>query len=145
MSGPPREKHKLVADVCLLARDAVLLVRYRDVSKYDGQHGWFLPDDFLADGEHPLRAARRILAEQIGVREVRPMLGFVESFANGDWHLIFHTRLELASRPAVTPSDALVDARWFPLDALPPDDAMAHDGWARQVIERHRGTSTADD
>jgi ADP-ribose pyrophosphatase YjhB (NUDIX family) len=44
---------------------------------------WFLPDDILADGEHPPRAARRILAEQVGLADLRPTLGFIESLGNG--------------------------------------------------------------
>lgn len=42
-----REVHKLIADVAVLAGERVLLVKYRDVSAYDGQGGWFLPDDAL--------------------------------------------------------------------------------------------------
>ena len=42
--------HRLVADVALFARNRVLLVKYKDVSLYDGQRGWFLPDDFLRFG-----------------------------------------------------------------------------------------------
>jgi hypothetical protein len=33
--------HKMVADVAVLARSSVLLVRYGDTSKYDRQVGWF--------------------------------------------------------------------------------------------------------
>ena len=51
--------HKLVADVLVLAEGKTLLVRYNDLRKYDGQKGWFLPDDYLAFSEHPSDAARR--------------------------------------------------------------------------------------
>ena len=44
---------KVVADVAVRARDSVLLVRYEDVSKYDGERGWFLPDDYLATSNIP--------------------------------------------------------------------------------------------
>lgn len=60
--------HKLVADVALLAEGHVLMVRYRDTSKYDNQSGWFLPDDFLAHLEHPDDAAKRIVRIRQGSR-----------------------------------------------------------------------------
>jgi ADP-ribose pyrophosphatase YjhB (NUDIX family) len=122
----------------------VLLVRYADPAKYDGERGWFLPDDFLAEGEHPLRAARRILHEQVGLPELRPALGFIESFANGAWHLIFHHRIALRSRPPFAPSSALAEARWFAFDALPPTEDVAHDGWALEIVERHRRGEVSD-
>jgi len=49
--------HKLVADVAVLADRQVLLVRYQDTRNYDGQRGWFLPDDYLMFVEHPDEAA----------------------------------------------------------------------------------------
>ena len=45
--------HKLVAEVCVTAERHVLLVRYRDLARYHGARAWFVPDDFLAQGEHP--------------------------------------------------------------------------------------------
>jgi ADP-ribose pyrophosphatase YjhB (NUDIX family) len=56
--------HKLVADVCLISDDGVLLVRYQEPSGYDGERGWFLPDDFLRHSEHPDGAAKRILRDR---------------------------------------------------------------------------------
>jgi ADP-ribose pyrophosphatase YjhB (NUDIX family) len=138
--------HKLVADVCVLADGGVLLVRYRDTTKYDGEGGWFLPDDFLMHEEHPQRAARRILGDQVGLEGARPVLAFVESFGmeNGAWHLIFHHRLDLAVPPRLAPSPALADMRWFALDALPAPDDVAHHGWALELIERHRKGEVSD-
>ena len=82
---------KLVADVALFAGDRILLVRYRDVRKFDGETGWFLPDDYLRRLEHPEDAAKRILREQLGLEAPRLRLGLIESFeGNGAWHLIFH-------------------------------------------------------
>ncbi len=67
MDAPTCPHHKLVADVAVVAGDRVLIVRYKDVSRYDGQKGWFLPDDHLGHGEHPDRAAERILREQVEI------------------------------------------------------------------------------
>ena len=126
---------KLVADVAVVADDRVLLVRYQDVSRYDGQRGWFLPDDYLAEGEHPDAAAGRILREQAGL-ELNPALAEIESFADGAWHLIFHYRAAAAAPDAVRPGANVAAAQWFPLDALPPDAEQAHEGWAGDVLSR---------
>lgn len=37
--------HSLIADVAVLSGGKVLLVKCNDVDKYDGEVGWFLPDD----------------------------------------------------------------------------------------------------
>ena len=127
--------HKLVADVAVVAEGKVLMVRYRDTKPYDGQRGWFLPDDYLADGEHPDAAARRILREQAGL-ELEPTLAEIESLANGPWHLTFHYRAAAAATDAVRAGANVAAAEWFPLDALPPDAEQAHEGWARDVLSR---------
>jgi ADP-ribose pyrophosphatase YjhB (NUDIX family) len=129
-----REAHKLIADVAVLAGDRVLLVKYRDVSAYDGQRGWFLPDAPLVRPEHPEEGAGRIAREQLGL-DVQPRLDHIESFGNGAWHLIFHCRAELAAPIDVVPGDNVLAAEWFPLSALPSDEEMAHDGWGKQVLE----------
>jgi ADP-ribose pyrophosphatase YjhB (NUDIX family) len=127
---------KLVADVLLRAEDRVLLVRYAHPEKYDGQHGWFLPDDFVQHGEHPADAATRILADQLGLADVALALDHIESFDGDDWHLIFHFRGELARAAPALISSAVAEARWFDLRELPPRDDVAHDGWALDLIGR---------
>ena len=127
---------KLVADVAVVADGRVLLVRYEDVSRYDGQRGWFLPDDYLRRGEHPEEAAKRIVTEQTGLdpRELR--LFDIESFDGEAWHLIFHYVGVVAQPAPVASGPNVAAAEWFPLDALPPADEVAHHGWARDVLER---------
>ena len=127
---------KLVADVMVRHGERVLLVRYADPTKYDGEAGWFLPDDFLHRGEHPRDAALRILDEQVGITDLAPELDHVESFGgDGDeaWHLIFHFRAAAQSAVLRT-SRALSAAQWFALGALPQRDAVAHGGWALDLI-----------
>ena len=126
---------KLVADVAVVANRRVLLVRYKDVSRYDGQRGWFLPDDYLAEGEHPDAAARRILRDQAGL-QLEPALAEIESLANGAWHLIFHYRAAAVAPESVRWGANVAGAGWFPLDALPPDAEQAHEGWAADVLSR---------
>jgi len=129
-----REAHKLIADVAVLAGDRVLLVKYRDVSEYDGQRGWFLPDDALVRPEHPDEGAARIVRDQLGL-EVRPRLDHIETFGNGAWHLIFHFRVDLDAPVDMSPGANVLAAEWFPTSAMPADEQMAHDGWGKQVLE----------
>lgn len=75
---------------------------------------------------------------------MRPVLGFIESFGNGAWHLIFHHRLELATRPRIVESAAIASAAWFAVDALPPAADVAHGGWALEIIERQRSREVSD-
>ena len=128
-----REAHKLIADVAVLAGDRVLLVKYRDVSAYDGQRGWFLPDAPLVRPEHPDDGAVRILHDQLGI-DARPRLDHIETFGNGAWHLIFHFRADLDAPAPVVPGDNVLAAEWFPITALPRDQEMAHDGWGKEVV-----------
>jgi ADP-ribose pyrophosphatase YjhB (NUDIX family) len=60
------DERSLIADIALFANGKVLLVRYSESNKYDHQRGWFLPDAGIGPFEHPERAARRILHEQLG-------------------------------------------------------------------------------
>lgn len=129
--------HKLVADVCLFAEGQALLVRYRDVRKYDGETGWFLPDDYLQHLEHPDEAARRILQDQAGVTPPPVALSHIESFeGNGFWHLIFHYQAELARVAEVPLQGNILGARWFPLSALPAPEEVAHGGWGLETIQK---------
>jgi len=128
--------HKLVVDVALIASDNVLLVRYRDTSRYDNQQGWFLPDDYLDHLEHPDDGAKRILLEQVGLEPLEIQLAAIESFGNGAWHLVFHYRGQLEKIPALTPSENIAAARWFQLDALPEPAEVSHHGWALETIDK---------
>ncbi|HET7466159.1 MAG TPA: NUDIX domain-containing protein [Candidatus Dormibacteraeota bacterium] len=126
---------KLVADVTLRRGEAVLLVKYRDVRRYDGQTGWFLPDDYLRRSEHPLDAGLRILREQAGVDVAELDFGFVESFEGGaDWHIVFHLTGQADDGTQLTPGDNTEAARWFDASALPARDEVAHDGWALDIL-----------
>ena len=111
---------KLVVDVLLIAGEEVLLVKYEDPSKYDGEHGWFLPDDYLEPAEHPATAAVRILRDQVGLDPAPDLTLFdIESFANGAWHLIFHYCGEVSAPVDARPGANVAAAEWFALDALP--------------------------
>src|SRR3989441_8320048 len=113
--------HKLVADIAVLADRQVLLVRYKDTRSYDGQQGWFLPDDYLMFVEHPDEAAARILREQVGMAAPRITLDHIESFGGGQTrpHLIFHFKAKLRDALPGTARTKVLAARRFPLPALP--------------------------
>src|SRR6266700_2880328 len=127
--------HRLVADVALFAAGQVLLCRYRDVKRYDGQRGWFLPDDFLNHQEHPEDAARRILKEQSGLAAPVLRLGHIESFGDGAWHLVFHFVADLDEPRPFAAGDNVAEMAWFRLGSLPATDDVAHHGWALDVIQ----------
>jgi len=126
--------HKLVADVAIFDGHRVALVKYRNVARYDGQRGWFLPDDFLGHQEHPEQAAKRVAKEQTGVvlRTVR--LTHIESFGNSAWHLIFHYRADLPRAKKAKSGANVAALEWFDRSKLPPRDECAHHGWAVDVL-----------
>lgn len=128
--------HRLIADICVVAEDHVLLVRYDDTAGHDGQPGWFLPDDLLEHGEPPEETAVRLLYRQTGIEAPAPFLSHVESFigGRGRWHLAFHYVAQLPNRPRVTPGTGVREAAWFDLVKLPPKKDVAHGGWALQTI-----------
>jgi ADP-ribose pyrophosphatase YjhB (NUDIX family) len=126
--------HRLVADVAIRARDQVLLVKYKDVSRYDGQRGWFLPDDFLRHLEHPEDAAKRIARDQSGLTPGDLRLSHVESFGNGAWHLVFHYRANVTGSPVVQAGPNVAALEWFPRSGLPDRTTMAHNGWAVDIL-----------
>jgi ADP-ribose pyrophosphatase YjhB (NUDIX family) len=137
---------KLVADVVVIAAGQTLLVRYNDLRRYDGQQGWFLPNDTVAYGEHPSDAAKRILLEQVGLKIDEVTLSYIASFVTEDggrWNLVFHHKLELDNRPDITTLFNLKSAQWFPLEALPQAEEVAHRGWAIDIIREMMKKSEA--
>lgn len=128
--------HRLIADVAVFAGDRVLLVKYEDVTRYDGQRGWFLPDDFLAYAEHPEVAATRIAMEQTGISLPNVRLDHIESFGDGAWHITFHFRANLRKAVPLAAGPNVAAAEWFPRSRLPGRATVAHHGWALDVIEK---------
>jgi ADP-ribose pyrophosphatase YjhB (NUDIX family) len=118
---------KLVADVALIRDDRILLVKYEDVRRNDGQTGWFLPDDYIQRLEHPMDSGSRILREQVGLGYSEFDLGFIESFeSEGDWHLVFHLVGRLDHDVDVAATGNTAEAAWFQQSSLPPRAEMAH-------------------
>ena len=135
--------HRLIADVAMFVGQRVLLVTYKDVTRYDGQRGWFLPDDFLAYAEQPEAAAKRIGKEQTGLSLLTVRLNHVESFGNGAWHVIFHYRADVGKAPPLALGPNIAAAEWFLRSKLPERSAVAHHGWALDVLDEMARNSSA--
>ncbi len=129
--------HTLVTNVALFVEGKVLMVKYKDMEAYDGEAGWFLPNDGLAHFEHPETGAKRVLKEQLNMEAPKLALSFIESFKGmrGTWHLSFHYRADLDKMPALRRSDAVRSAEWFATNQLPDRKDVAHHGWAISVFE----------
>ncbi len=138
MTAPEEKGYTLIADVALFAESAVLLVKYADSANFDGQPGWFLPDTSLKYLEHPDKAVGRLLKEQLGLEQVEPKLDHIESFRGNDesWHLSFHYRAELDAKPNIKPSMLIGATQWFPLNALPAKEEVAHHGWSLNTLKK---------
>jgi len=137
MADNETKSPKLVADVLVLAEGQVLLVRYNDLRRYDGQPGWFLPNDIVAYGEHPSDAAKRILLEQVGLKTEDIPLIYIASFGvedGGRWNLVFHHKLDLDKVPKISVLFNVRTVQWFPLEALPEAEVVAHHGWAIDIV-----------
>lgn len=130
--------HSLISDVAVFSGHRVLLVRYNDLEKYDGEAGWFLPDDVLRHLEHPTRGAKRIAKDQLGLELDAVRLDHVESFRGNDdsWHISFHHSAEVQTMPELYRAPDVAEAEWFPLGDLPPRSEVAHRGWALSILRQ---------
>src|SRR5260370_38319489 len=84
-------EHTLVVHVAVLHHSSALLVKYADMSQYDNQPGWLLPNDELRHVEHPEGGAKRVLKTQVGIGHAPLKLVDIEAFI-GDgktWNLSF--------------------------------------------------------
>ena len=110
---------------CLLTfGEDVLLVRH----SY-GPGKWDLPGGFCKRGEAFEAAARREVAEELGLSGGRYVdLGEMVRRFQGRHETLHGFRVELADHSAATESLELAEARWFPIGALP-------DGQSRIVGE----------
>lgn len=129
---------KLVADLTLFQNNKILLLRYKNINKYDHQQGWFLPDDLLLNFEHPESAAKRISKEQLGIKPSKLELSYIESFKGNDesWHLVFHFKSNLDEAVTFRLSQDINEAKLFEPKNLPKPEEVAHHGWALAVISR---------
>jgi 8-oxo-dGTP pyrophosphatase MutT (NUDIX family) len=102
--------------------DQVLLVRHTYVA------GWYLPGGGIEPGESAPGALARELAEEAGV-EIRgtPRLHgiFFGRDGSGRSHVACYVVDDFHCKPAHGPNLEIAEARFFPIDALPPDTTRA--------------------
>ena len=130
------------ADIALVGgpadRLSILLIK-RGGEPFVGR--WALPGGFIDEGERPIDAARRELAEETGLVYHGPL---ANTGAFGDpgrdprgWNVsaLFSARLGL-ELPDVAGGDDAAEAAWLPLDALPEPLAFDHAVLIAAALER---------
>ncbi len=114
----------VTVDALIFTRGAprrILLIR-RGSEPYQGR--WALPGGFVEEDEDLEPAARRELEEETGLRGVA--LEQLRAFGRpgrdprGRVIAVAYVGLVESVPPAVAGADDAAEARWFPVDALPP-------------------------
>jgi 8-oxo-dGTP diphosphatase len=117
----------LTVDAVLLKGGEVLLIR-RGGDPFRG--AWAIPGGFVEVGERVEDAARRELVEETGLRgDIVDLLGVWSDPARDPRghtvSVVFVCKVSGIVSVAAAGDDA-AEARWFALDALPPDLAFDH-------------------
>ena len=101
----------------------VLLVR----RKYDPRAGsWCLPAGFMEYGETPERCALRELREETGIRgRLRGLFGVYAGLDDPRVRTVLILYVAERTGGRLEPGDDAIEARFFPLDALPRSIAFA--------------------
>lgn len=101
---------------------------------------WDLPGGFCEQREHPKDAARRELAEEVGLLgDPVDLIGIwmddyeIDGRCDTTANVAYLVHLHDSRRPSLQRSE-VADARWFPLGELPDD--LAFPNHIRQVIDR---------
>lgn len=124
---PAPSRYAVAADVVVTAESpepSVLLIRRRNPPA-----GWAIPGGFVDPEEDLIDAARRELLEETGLQPSE--LEQLATFGHPDRDprgrtisVVYGARLQYAALPAA--GDDAAEARWFPLNALPPNLAFDH-------------------
>lgn len=124
-----------------LAEEGPLQVLLIQRAKYPFEGCWAVPGGFVDEGETPLEAARRELAEETGLANL-PMSQFYTFGKPGrdprGWVVtVAHWTVVRTDQVQPRAGDDAAHARWFPLDNLPPL-AFDHDEMLHRAVDALR-------
>jgi len=126
----------------LAVRDGRILLVRRAVEPGKGQ--WCLPGGFMELGESAAEAARRELAEETGLTALELAFMGICPYPGGiasDLLVLAFVTEDYTGQ--LTPGDDALEARFFPLDQLPPVAFRCH----REIIRMYQespGSHTSD-
>ena len=133
-----RKPHVYGAKVIVLNADgAVLLIRH----SYIRSHQWMLPGGGIGRGELPADAAVREVREEVGlsVDRVDHHGEFLDTSTGAQNHIHIFVARHVTGMPRADGIE-IIEAMWFPLDALPSTLASA----SRARIEEVRDGRTPE-
>jgi len=124
------------ARALVLQKDHILLVKHTYLP------GWYTIGGGIDAGESGLQALRRELQEEVGIilHESPSILGFYHNvYEKRDDYVIVYVCKKFEKVEVI--SKEILEARWFPLNALPPDISLA----TKRRIEEYLGTRSLSD
>lgn len=128
---------KPTASALVLDEEGRVLLARRAIEPASGK--WDLPGGFLEEGEHPLDAVKRELAEETGL-EIEPIEFLdvlVDRYGDGEdaratLNLYWIARLVGGAAEPVA-ADDVSELRWFGPDELPPAEELAFENNAQAL------------
>lgn len=109
-------KRTMGARALVIREDYILLVKHTYIS------GWYTVGGGIEVGETGLQALTRELQEEVGIelKKEPTILGFYHTTQEGrDDYVIVYVVKDFVQSPVI--SKEILEAKWFPLTALPPD------------------------
>lgn len=109
----------------VIVGDAGILLARRACDPFRGK--WEVPGGFVELGEHPVDAARREIAEELGVDlHVSGIVGvYLAPGHTGQWLQTVVVEGTISGEPDPDP-DEVTECRWFGLDEIPAAMAADH-------------------
>ena len=115
-------QHRISCGALVVREGRILLVRHRQPGQHDF---WVAPGGGVEGNEELARAAERETYEESGIHVVATRLAYIDEGWNAQqrilkfWFLADYVSgdIDVAGNPA--DGESIVEAGWFPLDALP--------------------------
>jgi len=120
----------------------ILLTR-RGIEPFKGY--WDMPGGFLRDGEDPRAGVKREIREELGVEcEPEELFDiFVDTYGEYEVYTFNVCYIVRLGPGELTPSDDVVEARWFPLDRVPSKLAFSFLGGIIEKVKAHLARESA--